>query len=136
MPQYSVYQPKLYRRRMSAAWFLESFNYLLYTLREFSSLFVAYFAVIIMLQMGALIEGPATYASFQAWLSTPLMIVVNIIAFAFFLLHAITWFTMVPRVALRNLTGKPGQDAMASVPNFVIWVVASVVVALFIVRVI
>lgn len=136
MPQYSQFQSKPYRPPMSAFWYLNQWNYLIYALREASSLFVAYFAVVIMLQVGALGAGPTPYANFEAWLRTPLMIVVNSIAFGFLVLHAVTWFFLVPRVMARQVLGKPMPDILSAAPNFAIWIGLSVIVALFALRVI
>jgi len=132
MPQYSQYQPKVYHPRMSAYWWLDRWHYLRYALREGSSFFVAYFAVVTLIQVAALSAGPEHYAAFQAWLRSPFMIVVNIAALAFLLLHAVTWFNLVPRVMVRQIAGRPLPDAIASVPNFFIWFGASFIVALFI----
>ena len=137
MPQYTTYQPKPYRPRMSAYWYLDQWHYLRYAMRESSSFFVAYFAAITLLQIAALDRGPTAYAHFQAtdalsgrfssltrsrWRSS--------------CLHAVTWFLLVPRVALRQMLGRPTPNVIASVPNFMVWFGATVIVALFILRVI
>jgi len=132
MPQYTQYQPKVYRPRMPAYWWLDQWHYLRYALREASSFFVAYFAVVILVQIAALNAGPGHYAAFQACMRSPLMIIVNAIALAFLLLHAVTWFNLVPRVMMRQITGRPLPDPIAAAPNFLIWFGASVIVALFI----
>jgi fumarate reductase subunit C len=136
MPQYTTYQPKPYRPRMSAYWYLDQWHYLRYAMRESSSFFVAYFAVVTLVQIAALEAGPTRYAQFQACMRCPGMIVLNAIALAFILLHAVTWFTLVPRVALRQVLGKPTPDIIASAPNFMVWFGASLIVALFILGVI
>jgi fumarate reductase subunit C len=105
-------------------------------MRESSSFFVAYFAVVTLVQIAALEAGPTRYAHFQAMMRCPGMIVLNAIALAFILLHAVTWFTLVPRVALRQVLGKPTPDIIASAPNFMVWFGASLIVALFILGVI
>jgi fumarate reductase subunit C len=128
MPQYSTYQPKPYKPRMSAYWYLDQWHYLRYAMRESSSFFVAYFAVITLIGIAALDTGPTAYAHFQALMRSP--------ALAFILLHAVTWFLLVPRVALRQFLGKPTPDIIASAPNFMVWFGASVIVALFILRII
>jgi fumarate reductase subunit C len=136
MPQYSQYQPKAYKPKMSAYWWLDQWHYLRYALREASSFFVGYFAVITLIQIAALDSGPGKYAAFQAWMRSPLLIVVNAIALAFLLFHAVTWFNLVPRVMVRQIAGRPMPDAVSSIPNFFIWFGATVIVALFILRLI
>jgi fumarate reductase subunit C len=132
MPQYTTYQPKPYQPRMSAYWYLDQFHYLRYVLRESSSFFVAYFCVLTLVQIAALSDGPTYYAHFQAVMQCPLMIIINAAALGLILLHAVTWFLLVPRVALRQMLGRPTPDLIASVPNFMIWFGATVIVGLFI----
>jgi len=80
MPQYTTYQPRPYRPRMSAYWYLDQFHYLRYAMRESSSFFVAYFAVVTLVQIAALNAGPTRYAHFQAVMQCPWVIVLNAIA--------------------------------------------------------
>src|ERR1700675_2249202 len=129
MPQYTTYQPKPYRPRMSAYWYLDQWHYLRYALRESSSFFVAYFAVITLIQIAALKGGPTDYAHFQALMRCPVIIILTALALAFILLHAVTWFLLVPRVALRQILNKPTPNLIASAPNFMVWFGATGVVA-------
>jgi fumarate reductase subunit C len=132
MPQYTQFQPKAYRPRMSAYWYLDQWHYLRYVLRESSSFFVAYFCVVTLVQIAALSAGPTRYAHFQAVMQCPAIMVLNAIALGLIMLHAVTWFLLVPRVALRQMLGKPMPDIIASAPNFMVWFGATVIVALFI----
>ncbi|MBF6571358.1 MAG: fumarate reductase subunit C [Candidatus Binataceae bacterium] len=132
MPQYPQYQLKAYRPRMSAYWYLDQWHYLRYALRESSSFFVAWFCVVTLVQIAALSAGPTHYAHFQALMKYPAMIVINVVALGFFLLHAFTWFNLVPRVVVRQVLGKPTPNILSSAPNFMVWFGASVIVALFI----
>jgi fumarate reductase subunit C len=132
MPQYTTFQPKPYRPRMSAYWYLDQWHYLRYALRESSSFFVAYFSVITLIQIATLKAGPTHYAQFQALMRCPAIIVLNALALGFILLHAVTWFLLVPRVALRQVLNKPTPDLIASAPNFMVWFGATLIVALFI----
>jgi fumarate reductase subunit C len=136
MPQYRQFQPQAYRPEMKAYWYFDRWPYLKYILREVSSVFVGWFAVVILLQLYALISGPTAYASFQQWMATPLILIVNVISFVFICLHAVTWFMLVPRVMVRQILGRPTPEMIAAAPNFGIWLAASVIVALFALRVI
>jgi len=136
MPQYPKFQLKPYRPRMSAYWYFDRWPYLKFMLRESSSAFVAYFAIVTLLQIHAISAGPTAYAHFQACMRTPLMLIVNALALVLVCLHVVTWFALVPRVMARQVLGKPTPDIMVAAPNFGIWIVASVVVALFALRII
>ena len=132
MPQYSQYQPKAYQPRMSAYWYLDQWHYLRYALRESSSFFVAYFCVLTLVQIAALDSGPTRYAEFQALMRCPAMITLNAVTLAFLLLHAVTWFNLVPRVVMRQMLGKPMPTIVSSAPNFLVWFGATIIIALFI----
>jgi fumarate reductase subunit C len=136
MPQYRQFQPKAYRPEMRAYWYFDRWPYLKFMLREASSVFVGWFAVVMLLQLNALISGPAAYSNFQRWMATPAVFIVNILAFVFVCFHAITWFMLVPRVMTRAVLRKSTPELLSAAPNFGIWLVASVIVALFALRVI
>jgi fumarate reductase subunit C len=136
MPQYPKFQLKPYRRRMSAYWYFDRWPYLKFMLRETSSVFVAYFAVLTLIQIHAISTGPTAYAHFQAYMRSPLMIIVNALALIFVCIHAVTWFVLVPRVMAREVLGKPTPNMLVAAPNFGIWIAASLVVALFVLRII
>jgi fumarate reductase subunit C len=136
MPQYRQFQPQAYRPEMTPYWYFERWPYLKFLLRESSSLFVGWFAVVILLQLNAIISGQAAYANFERWMAMPVIFIVNVISFVLVCFHAITWFMLVPRVMARQVLGRPTPEMISAAPNFGIWLAASVVVALFALRVI
>ncbi|HJU29012.1 MAG TPA: hypothetical protein VJ718_07575 [Candidatus Binataceae bacterium] len=136
MPQYKQYQPKLYQPRMSPYWYFDRWPYLKFMLRELSCVFVGYWAAITLAQIASINGGPISYAKFNHFMSTPLMMAFSILAFVFVCFHAVTWFLLVPRVMMRQVMGRPTEDLMAAAPNFAIWLAASVFVAIFALRLI
>jgi len=136
MPQYRQFQPKTFQPEMTPYWYFDRWPYLKFLLRESSSIFVGWFAVVMLLQLNALISGPLEYAQFEGWMATPAVFIVNLISLVFICFHAVTWFRLVPRVMARQVLGRPTPDMMSAAPNFAVWLAASVVVALFALRVI
>ena len=136
MPQYSAFQPRPYRPRMSPFWFLDRWPYFKFILREMSAAFVAYFVIVMLLQIYAVETGAGAYARFQAWMASPVMIVINAVAFLAVAFHAITWFMLAPRVFVRHTMGNIIPDLLIAAPNFGAWFVASLVIALFALRII
>lgn len=136
MPQYSTFQPKPYRPRMSPFWFLDRWPYFKFIIRESSAAFVAYFVIVMLVQIYAIESGAGTYARFQAWMACPVVIVINAVALGAVTFHAITWFMLVPRVFVRHTMGNIIPDLLIAAPNFGVWFVASLVVALFALRII
>ena len=133
-PAYTDYNPRWYRRRVSTYWWTRQWSYFKFILRELTSLSVAYFVVIMLLQLAALNRGPAAYTHFQNWLKTPIAVVLNSIALLFILFHTITWFNLTPRAMPVRVRGKRLPDWLVAAPNYVAWAVISAVVAWFILR--
>jgi fumarate reductase subunit C len=133
-PAYSGDQPRWYRPRVSTYWWLWRWAYLKFILRELSSMFVAYFVVLTLLQLRALGHGPAAYAAFQEWLKTPGVIALNGVSLAFVLFHTITWFNLAPRAMVVRLRGRRVPDLLIAGSNYAAWLVVSVVVAWLVLR--
>ena len=66
-------------------------------MRELSSIFVAWFAVFLMIMVVAIGRGEASYQNFLSWAASPVVIVVNVVALAFLVLHTVTWFALTPQ---------------------------------------
>lgn len=115
-------------------WWLGEWQYLKFILRELSSVFVAWFVVITLLQIRALENGPEAYAQFQHWLQTPVALTLNVISFFFVLLHTITWFNLAPRAMPIRVRGKRLPEFLVAAPNYAIWLAVSVLVAWLLLR--
>jgi fumarate reductase subunit C len=131
---YTLYHPKWYRKRVSTYWWTRQWAHSKFILRELTSIFVAYFVVLTLMLLRTLGEGPASYEAFQDWLSRPLVVLFNVISLVFVLYHAITWFNLAPRALPVRLGGKRLPDWMVASPNYVAWIVVSIVVAWFVLR--
>ena len=83
---------KLYHPQMPATWWLKKSSYLLFMLRELSSVFIAIFLVVFLVQVFQLTHGPEAYMAFARKLSSPGWVIFHIIALLFALFHSITWF--------------------------------------------
>ena len=127
--RYTPYHPRWYRRRMSVWWWLKNRAYAKFVLREMTSVFVALFAVLYLLQLRALSQGPDAYAQFMARLKTPLFLTVDIVALVFVLFHTITWFNLTPTAMVVRVKGKRVPDTIVAGSNYLAWVVLSGIVA-------
>ena len=132
--RYTEYHPRWYRSRVSTWWWLARWPYLKFILREISSVFVAWFVVLLLLQIRALSRGPDAYASFQHWLQNPFVILLNLVTLFFVVFHAITWFNLAPSAMAVRFRGKRVPDLFIVGANFGAWAVVSLVVAWFLVR--
>src|SRR5258708_39510692 len=75
--------PRAFHQRLSTWWWLSSWHYLKFMLRECSSVFVAWFVVMTLLQIRALSNGPAAYREFEDWLKSPSLLARNAISYLF-----------------------------------------------------
>ena len=131
---YRQYHPKWYRTRVPTLWWSRKWPYLKFMLRELSSVFVAFYVVILLLQLHALRGGPATYLEFQHWLTNPLLVVLNGISFLFVLFHAVTWFNLTPKAMVVRWRGKRLPDLLVAAPSYVAWLAISGLVILLLTR--
>jgi fumarate reductase subunit C len=127
-PHYTLYHPRWYRRRVSVWWWLQRRSYTAFVLRELTSVFVAYFAVVYLWQLRALAEGPDAYARFLVRLKTPLFLTLDTVAFIFVLFHAITWFNLTPKAIVLRARGTRVPDWVIVGLNYAAWLVASAAV--------
>lgn len=132
--RYTLYHPKWYRRRVSVWWWLQKGSYAFFVLRELTSVFVAFFAVLTLWQLHALAEGPEAYAYFLARQRTPLFLALNGLAFFFILFHAITWFNLAPKAMVVRLGGKRVPDWIVAGANYLACLVLSGAVAWILLR--
>jgi fumarate reductase subunit C len=122
---YTEYHPKWYRTRVSTYWWSRRWTYLKFILRELSSIFVAYFVLLLLLHLGALWKGEASYVGLQAWLRRPSVIALSGVSFLFVLFHTITWFNLAPKALPVRLGGKRVPDAVIAAPNYLVWLAVS-----------
>ena len=94
---YTDYHPRWLRRHVSTYWWLEKWAYFAFILREGSCLFVGWFVVYVLLLIQSVGAGPVSYTRFLEWSSTPWVLTLNIVSFAFMIYHAITFFVAAPQ---------------------------------------
>ena len=120
------------RRPISTWWWVRKRTYFVFVMRELSSLFVAWYVLFLLLLVRAVDRGDAAYADFLDWAGSPLIVVINVVAFAFIVLHTVTWFSLTPQAMDLRVGGRPvpgwqiiaGQYAgLAVVSAFVWWLV-------------
>ena len=134
MATYTSHPPKGYRVHMSTYWWLGRWPYLKFILREISSVFVAWFVIETLMQISALIDGPAAYAEMQDFFRNPVVLVVNIISLFFVIFHSVTWFNLAPKAMAVRLGGKRVPGALIAGPQYAAWVVISAVIAWLLLR--
>jgi len=118
-----------YRPRVSTYWWLFQPSYFRFILREISSVFVAWFVVVTLLQLRALAAGPRAWAELQRWLEIPAVLTLNAVSFLFLVYHAVTWFNAAPRAVAVRVRGKRVPEILIAAPHYAVWLAASGLVA-------
>jgi fumarate reductase subunit C len=127
-------QVRLYRQPVPRFWWLRRRSYLLFVLRELSSLFVAWFVAYLLVLVYVVGAGESSYQRFLDWSANPFVIALNVVALAFVVLHAVTFFQAAPQTTVVRLRGRMvpaalrGQRVPApalAAPIFAGWVVVS-----------
>lgn len=126
---YTEYHPRWYRPRLSTYWWLARWPYVLFILRELSSVFVAWAVAYLLLLVRATARGPAAYREFLEWSANPGIWLLNLVAFAFLTLHAVTWFNLAPQAMVVYMGRRKVPGAMIAGSNYALWLVMSAVVA-------
>ena len=123
-----VARPAAYRAHMPILWWLRRRSYLLFVVRELSSVFVAWFVVYLLLLVARWRGAKREYQRFLDRSGNPWVLAVNVIALLFVLFHAVTWFDLAPKRC-----GEPAWQAvpprLIAVAHYAAWVVLSAVVA-------
>ena len=122
----------VYRPKMGIWWWTKKRTYFLFVMRELSSIFVAWFVLYLVLLIRAVVDSEAAYNDFLDWAASPVLVVINVVAFAFIVLHTVTWFLLTPQAIVLNVGGRkvPGPviigaqyAGLAVVSAFVFWLV-------------
>jgi succinate dehydrogenase subunit C len=123
------YHPRWYRPKVSVYWWLGQRQYLKFIIRELSSVFVATFVVEMLVLFSALAQGPDAYAQFVNAMRSPVLVVLNLVSFFFVVFHTITWFNLTPHAMQVNVAGRRVPGIALTAPNYIGWLVLSIVIA-------
>lgn len=114
-------------------WWTAHRDYVIYMLRELSSVFIAIWALRFLVRLNRLQQGEDAYERAVAADRQPGWVLFNLAAFAFALLHAVTWFQLTGvvmsgmahkvRLGKRRLSG-----SMVTTGSFAGWALASLAI--------
>jgi fumarate reductase subunit C len=119
---------KLYYPKMPRTWWLQKPAYLLFMLRELSSVFIAVFLVVFLVQIYQLTKGPEAYAAFVQKLSSPGWIAFHVVALLFALYHSLTWFQSTAVILPLDLGERAVPRNVVFALTLGAWIAASVVI--------
>jgi fumarate reductase subunit C len=126
---YTQYHPRWHRTRPGTLWWLRRRSYLVFILRELSSVFVAWYVVFLLMLTHAVGQGNDEYQRFLHWAANPWVVLVNVVALIFVMFHAITWFNLAPKAIVVRLRGRRVPSSWIAGSNYLVWAVVSAFVA-------
>jgi fumarate reductase subunit C len=126
--------PRLYRKPISTFWWLRRRAYLVFVLREISSVFITWFVVYLLLLVHAVSSGNEEYDRFLKWSAGPWVLAVNVLALFFVLLHAVTWFNLAPKAIVARLGGWRVPPALILTLHYLLWGLLSAIAVWVVLR--
>ena len=123
---------RTYVRPVSTWWWLKKKTYFLFVMRELSSFFVAWFVAFLLVLVASVGRSEAAYQDFLDWASSPWVVILNVVAMVFLVLHIVTWFSLTPKAMDVQVRGRPVPAlaviasqyvGLAAVSAFVYWLV-------------
>ena len=124
-PAYRRHHPKWHRARMPIFWWLRKATYFRFIARELTSVFVAYAAVLLLVQLRAVAAGPEALARFTAWLRLPPVAALHVVVLLALLFHTVTWLHLAPRAMVVRLGGRRVPDVAVLLGHYGAWLAAS-----------
>ncbi len=118
-------RPGLYYPKMPLGWWLRRPGYIRFMIREVTSVFIAIFLMVLLVQIYQIAQGPEAYAAVVAKLRSPGWIVFNLVALAFALYHTITWFKLTGVVQVVHVGERRVPPGLVVAGAFVAWGVVS-----------
>lgn len=126
--------PRLYRKPVSTFWWLRRRSYLIFVLRELSSVFVAWFVVFLLLLVHAVSSGSEEYQRFLSWSASGWVVALNTIALLFVLLHTVTWFDLAPKAMVVRVRNRPVAPVVIVGLHYLLWGLLTAIVLLVVLR--
>jgi fumarate reductase subunit C len=121
--------PTPYSRPPSRTWWLKRRPYFVFVLREWSALFAAVYVISLVVLVGKVFDGEASFVDYRERLQSPVLLGFHAVALAFALLHTITWFQAVPKAMRLRIGERRVPPELLVGANYAAWAAVSVAVA-------
>ena len=93
----------MYIRPISNTWWLDKKQYILFIIRELTSIFVAVYCLFLLFFILKIGDENGSYNLVIIFLKSPLNLVLHLISFPFILYHTITWFNLTPKIMVLQI---------------------------------
>lgn len=117
-----------YLRAVKRSWWLGQRRYVVYMIRELTSLFVAFYCVLLAVGLVRLAQGETAWDGFLAALASPLGVVFQLICLVFAVYHSITWFAVTPKAMPLMVKGEAVPPRTIVAAHYAVWAAVSLLV--------
>ena len=118
-----------YNRPVSNTWWLKRRPYILFMIRELTSVFVAGYCIFLLVLIYKLTQGTNAYGNFLTALQSPISVALHLITLVFVLYHTITWFNLTPKILVLYRGEERIPQGLVAGTFYAGWVVVSAIVA-------
>jgi fumarate reductase subunit C len=119
-------------RPMPATWWLHNRHLTLFMVRELTSVFVAGYAVFLLVMLYRFGLGREAFHGFYQALQSPVSAVLHLIVLAFVVFHSVTWLNLTPKVVVLWRGEEKVPPAVIAGAHYVLWLVLSAIVLLLV----
>ena len=119
----------VYHRPVSNTWWLKRKPYILFMIRELTSVFVAGYCLFLLVLVYKLTQGADAYGNFMVALKLPSSVALHLISLTFVLYHTITWFNLIPKILVLYRGEERIPQGLIAGTFYVGWLVVSLLVA-------
>ena len=121
-----------YHRPVSNTWWLKRKPYILFMIRELTSIFVAGYCIFLLVLVYKLTQGADAYGNFMASLKSSSSVSLHLITLVFVLYHTNTWFNLTPKILVLYRGEERIPKGLIAGTFYAGWVVVSIIVALLV----
>jgi fumarate reductase subunit C len=119
---------KEYVRPMPALWWLRNRHLTFFMIREVSSLFVAGYSIFLLVMLYRFGQGEAPFHAFFQALSSPLSIIIQLVAFAMVIVHTVTSINAAPVLMVLWRGDEKVDPSRIVAANYAAWFIASMII--------
>ena len=121
-----------YNRPVSNTLWLKRKPYILFMIRELTSVFVAGYCIFLLVLVYKLTLGADAYGNFMAAIKSPISVALHLITLVFVLYHTITWFNLTPKILVLYRGEDRIPQGLIAGTFYAGWVVVSIIVTLLV----
>jgi fumarate reductase subunit C len=121
-----------YRRDLKRTWWLGRRRYVIYMVREISSLFILLYCGLMVVGLSQLAGGPAAWDGFLAAITSSSGTLFQLLCLGFAVFHSVTWFAVAPKAMPRFARIHRATVSRAVIAaHYAAWAALSVLIVLF-----